>query len=175
MTTPWRAIRPASDEFAPYYEKYVARVPEGDIVATLASQISETGTFLRSLPESMGDHRYAPDKWNIREVIGHISDAERVFAYRALRFSRGDTTPVPGFDENQYVANASFGSRSLDDLLSELEHVRHATVHLLRGLDERRMSMRGTANGLEVSVRALAFIAAGHELHHMEILRTRYL
>jgi hypothetical protein len=175
MTTPWRATRPASDEFAPYYEKYVARVPEGDIVATLASHIGETGTFLRSLPESMGDHRYGPDKWSIREVIGHISDAERVFAYRALRFSRGDTTPVPGFDENQYVANASFGSRSLDDLISELEHVRHATVHLLRGLDERHMSMRGTANGLEVSVRALAFIAAGHEQHHMEILRTRYL
>ena len=175
MTTAWRADRPATDEFAPYYGMYISRVPDGDVVATLASQIPETAAFLRSLPESLGDHRYAPEKWSIREVIGHISDAERVFAYRALRFARGDKTPVPGFDENDYVANGNFGSRSLEDLISEFEHLRQATIHLFGGLDEKSMAMRGTANGLEVSVRALAFIIAGHEEHHMEILRTRYL
>ncbi len=175
MNTTWRATRPASDEHAAYYSRYISRVPDGDIVETLASQITTTGVFLRSLPESVGDHRYAPEKWSIREVIGHMADAERVFAYRALRFARADKTPVPGFDENDYVANGNFGSRSLEDLTSEYEHLRHATVHLLRGLDEESMSRRGSANDNEVSVRALAFILAGHEQHHLEILRTRYL
>ena len=175
MSTSWRARRPAADEYSAYYSGYISRVPDGDIVETLASQITTTAPFLRSLPESVGDHRYGPGKWSIREVIGHMSDAERVFAYRALRFSRGDETPVPGFDENHYVANGRFGSRSLEDLTSEFEHIRHATVHLLRGLDEESMSRRGSANNNEVSVRALAFILAGHEQHHLEILRTRYL
>lgn len=175
MNTTWRAQRPAPNEYASFYSGYVAKVPDGDIVDTLASQIATTGTFLRSLPESVADHRYAPGKWSIREVIGHMSDAERVFAYRALRFSRGDETPVPGFDENHYVANGRFGARSVEDLTSEFEHLRHATVHLLGGLDEESMSRRGSANNNEVSVRALAFILAGHEQHHLEILRTRYL
>jgi hypothetical protein len=175
MTTTWRAARPDSDEFASFYAGYISKVPDGDIVETLASQITGTAAFLRSLPESQGDHRYGPGKWSIREVIGHMTDAERVFAYRAMRFSRGDETPVPGFDENFYVANSTFGARSIGDLASEFEHVRHATVHMLRGLDEAAMTRRGTANGNAVSVRALAFILAGHERHHLEILRTRYL
>lgn len=175
MDTIWRATRPSPDEFAPFYAGYIARVPDNDIVATLESQISESCTFLRSLPESVGDHRYAPGKWSIRQVIGHMADAERVFAYRALRFSRADETPVEGFDENSYVANASFDRRSLDDLTGEFEHIRKASVHMFGSLDEAAMAKRGVANGLEISVRALAFILAGHETHHVEILRARYL
>lgn len=175
MTEAWRSKRPEADEYAAFYSGYIARVPEVDIVETLRSQIGVTTAYLRSLPESMGDHSYAPGKWSIREVIGHMSDAERVFAYRALRFSRGDSTPVPGFDENAYVAGSSFGRRTLEDLISEFEHLRQATVALIGALDEETISLRGVANGTGVSVRALAFILAGHEAHHVEILRTRYL
>lgn len=175
MSEAWRSKRPEADEYAAFYSGYIARVPEVDIVETLRSQIGVTTAYLRSLPESMGDHSYAPGKWSIREVIGHMSDAERVFAYRALRFSRGDSTPVPGFDENAYVAGSSFGRRTLEDLISEFEHLRRATVALIGALDEETISLRGVANGTGVSVRALAFILAGHEAHHIEILRTRYL
>ncbi len=175
MDTTWRATRPNPDEFAPFYASYIARVPEHDIVATLDRQVGETSAFLRSLPESVGDHRYASGKWSIREVIGHMSDGERVFAYRALRFSRADETPVEGFDENSYVANAAFDRRSLDDLIGEFEHLRKASVHMFGNLDEAAMARRGVANGVEISVRALAFILAGHETHHIEILRSRYL
>ena len=175
MSIAWRSTRPDAGEYTPFYAGYIARVPDADIVDTLSRQISETTVFLRSLPESVGDHRYAPEKWSIREVIGHMSDAERVFTYRALRFSRADESPVPGFDENTYVANASFGRRSLDDLINEFEYLRRATICLFNSLDDEAMSRRGTANGNEISVRALAFCLAGHETHHLDILRTRYL
>ncbi len=176
MDTTWRTTRPSPDEFAPFYAGYVARVPDGDIVITLQKQMLRgTSEFLRSLPESVGDHRYSAGKWSIREVIGHMADVERVFAYRALRFSRADETPVEGFDENTYVANASFNRRPLHSLIGEFEHLRHASVHMFGNLDEAAMAKRGVANGVEISVRALAFILAGHELHHIEILRSRYL
>ena len=175
MNPTWRSTRPVAGEFLEYYGKYIDRVPEGDIVQTLRAQIAETGPFLRALPASLADHRYGPDKWSIREVIGHLADAERVFAYRALRFSRGDVTPVPGFDENSYVANSTFGSRSMESLIAEFEHIRNASALLFEGLDEAATARRGSANGAEITVRALAFVIAGHETHHMEILRTRYL
>lgn len=175
MTKDWRSVRPAEDEYAPYYSKYIALVPPSDIIDTLGRQIAETTAFLRSLPESKGDHAYAPGKWSIRQVIGHLSDAERVFGYRAMRFARADTTPVPGFDENTYVDHAGFAHRTLDDLISEFEYLRRSSICLFNGLDEEAMSRRGTANDNEVSVRALAFIMAGHELHHLDIIRTRYL
>ena len=170
----WRSTRPGVDEFAPFYSGYVARVPDGDIVETLRN-LEETSQFLRSLPDTLGDHRYAPGKWSVKEVIGHMSDAERVFSYRAMRFSRGDKLPVEGFDENAFVANSSFTQRTLADLISEFEHLRQATVLMLGGIGEPAMSSRGIANGVEISVRALAFILAGHERHHVEILRSRYL
>ncbi|MDO8501430.1 MAG: DinB family protein [Gemmatimonadaceae bacterium] len=175
MSSPFRSIRPVAGEYASYYASYIARVPDGDIVETLDRQISESLELFRSIPESLGDHRYAPGKWSIREVIGHIADAERVFAYRALRFSRADTTPVAGFDENAYVSNAPFARTSLADLASGLEHVRRASLYLFAGLDEEAMTRRGIANGFEVSVRALAWITAGHETHHIDVLRARYL
>lgn len=175
MTTKeWRSTRPGVDEFAPFYSGYVARVPDGDIVETLRNH-EETLKFLRSIPDTLGDHRYGPDKWSVKEVIGHMSDGERVFAYRAMRFSRHDRTPAEGFDENAFVANSAFSRRTLADLISEFEHLRQASVLMLDGIDEAAMSSRGIANGMEISVRALAFILAGHERHHVEILRTRYL
>jgi hypothetical protein len=175
MNLAFRSIRPAADEHLPYYSTYIGRVPDGDIVDTLSRQIEETLAFLRSIPESSGDLRYAPGKWTIREVIGHICDGERVFAYRAMRFSRADTTPVPGFDENMYVPNGPFAHVSIADLASELEHIRRASICLFAALSEEAMARRGVANQAEVSVRALAFIMAGHETHHVDILRTRYL
>src|SRR4029077_5181557 len=120
-------------------------------------------------------HRYAPGKWSIKEVIGHVSDAERVFSHRALRFARGDRTRLPGFDEKAYTPAGRFDARPLPDLAAELDAVRHATIALFAGLDSEALARRGPANNKEVSVRALAYIIAGHERHHVGILRERYL
>lgn len=167
--------RPDPSEYGAYYGRYISLVPEGSIVDTLRGQIAETLGLLRALPESRGDHRYAPGKWSIKEIIGHVADAERVFAYRALRIGRGDETPLPGFEQDDYVRTGGFGARPLRHLLDELEAVRRGTVLLLEGFDEAAMTRRGTASGMPVSVRALAYIAAGHELHHRKVLRGRYL
>jgi hypothetical protein len=175
MSTDFRAIRPGADEHIEYYGRYISQVPDGDIVATLERQLPETISFLRSIPESRIDYRYAPGKWTPRQIVGHLSDGERVFQYRAWRFSRADTTPVPGFEENDYVDNAPFESVSMSDLLDEFEQMRKATVHMFRNMDEHAMSLRGTANGAEVSVRAIAWIIAGHETHHLKVLREKYL
>ncbi len=174
-TTTIRAIRPVEGEFLPYYGQYIDKVPEGDIVETLKSQVSETMALIRSIPEVDGDRRYAPDKWSIREVVGHVIDGERIFVYRALRFARADSTPVPGFDENTYAKNSPYSHVSLADIAGELEHVRAATVHFFANLEEQAFSRRGSANGAEISVRALAYVLAGHEIHHAGVLRTRYL
>ncbi len=173
--TTFRATRPREGEFIPYYGMYIDKVPDGDIVETLRSQVPETLALIRSIPEADGDKRYAPDKWSIREVVGHVIDAERIFVYRALRFARADSTPVPGFDENTYAKNAPYPHVSLADIASELQHVRAATVHFFANLEEQAFSLRGSANGAEISVRALAYILAGHEIHHVGVLRTRYL
>ncbi len=167
--------RPGTDECSQYFAGYVARVPDGNVIDTLASQIVETSALLRELPDSRGDHRYASDKWSIREVIGHMSDTERVFTYRALSFSRGDTAPLPGFDQDDYVRQGPFSRISLIELVDEFEHLRWSTLHLFRNLDDDALMRRGSANGSEITVRALAFLCAGHENHHVDILRTRYL
>ena len=167
--------RPAADEFAPYYAGYISRVPDGDIVATIEGQIGDTLALLRAIPESRGDHRYAPDKWSIKDIIGHVSDTERVMAYRALRIARADQTPLSGFDQDPWVQAAHFETRSVASLVTELEHVRSSTVDLLRSFDERAFLRRGTANGVSLTSRALAWIIAGHERHHLAGLRERYL
>lgn len=168
-------IRPANDEYLPYYGRYIQRVPEGDVVATLRSQIGETLALLRGLPESVATYRYAPDKWSVNEMVGHVIDTEKIFGYRALRFARGDKTPVPGYEQDDYVRGSSFNSYPLSELADELETVRKATLYFLQHLDDDAWARRGVANNAEVSVRALAYIIAGHELHHREMLRTRYL
>ena len=167
--------RPDASEHLPYYGKYVDRVPDGDLLQTLRAQLDETLALVRGLPEERGGHRYAPGKWSIREVLSHVIDAERIFAYRALRIGRGDATPLASFDENAYAAAANADARTLVDLAEELEHVRLGNLALFRGLDDEALARRGTASGGEVSVRALAWIIAGHERHHVSLLRERYL
>jgi uncharacterized damage-inducible protein DinB len=173
--TPAPIARPQNNEYPPYYAGYIAQVPDGDLVDALRSQIGETLSLVRAVPEERASHRYAPGKWSIKEVLGHMSDVERIMGYRMLRIARGDTTPLAGFDENAYVPMANFEARSLASLASEFEQVRRATVAFLEHLDADAASRRGTANNLEISARALAYIIAGHERHHVRILRERYL
>ncbi|HVX41326.1 MAG TPA: DinB family protein [Gemmatimonadaceae bacterium] len=167
--------RPAADEHAPYYERYVAKVPSGDLISLLREQVMDTTALLRGVSAERANYAYAPGKWSIKEVVGHMADTERVMAYRALRISRGDTTPLASFDENLFVANSNFASRTLDDLLEEFQVVRASTVHMARQLDERMLALRGTASANPVTVRALLYIIAGHERHHTALLRERYL
>jgi uncharacterized damage-inducible protein DinB len=168
-------IRPAEHEYAPHYAGYIARVPDGDIVAQMERQMEETAAFLGQLGEARGDHRYAPGKWSIKEVVGHLADGERVFAYRALRFARGDETPLASFDENAWVPQAGCDRRTLADLAAEFRAVRVATLALARSLTDEAAARTGVASGKTVSVRALIYMIAGHELHHLAILRERYL
>lgn len=174
MTQP-TISRPAAGEYLDYFGRYVALVPEGDILTTLVSQNQSTLALLRSLPESKGAFRYAPGKWSIREVVGHMSDTERIFADRALRFSRNDATPLPGFEEGDYIRNGSFDDYQLADLVDGFESVRRSTVFLFRHMTAEASTRRGKANGAEISVRALAHLIAGHETHHMNVLKARYL
>lgn len=167
--------RPQSGEFNEFYGKYIARVPEGDIIAILATQVEDTLAILRDLTDQQALHAYAPGKWTVKQVIGHIADAERVFAYRALRFGRGDQTPLATFEENLYAGAGDFNARPLATLMAELVAVRRATVALLAHLPEQAFTRGGPASGMFVSVRALAWIIAGHELHHRAVLTERYL
>lgn len=167
--------RPEPTEYMPAFGKYIALVEGDDIIAALSNQLDDTLALLHGLSESQGELRYAPGKWSIKEVIGHLIDAERIFAYRALRFARNDQSALPGFDENNYVANSNFGERRLADLAEEVEFVRKSNIYLFRHLGEEVWLRRGKANDNEISVRALAYSIAGHERHHLGIIRERYL
>jgi len=167
--------RPAEHEYSPYYADYIARVPDGDLCATLAAQLTDTLALVRAIPEARGTYRYAPGKWSIKEVLGHVTDTERIMSYRALRIARGDTTPLPGFEQDDYVLAGGFDRRTLQDLSDELAAVRQATLHLFRHLDPPALARRGSASDKPVSVRALAYIIAGHERHHVAILTAKYL
>jgi hypothetical protein len=171
---PTTISRPSADEYLAYYERYITLVPEGNLVDILTEQHRDTMRMLRSVGDERGLYAYAPGKWTIKEVIGHLSDAERIFAYRALRFARGDAQPVAGFDENAYVPAGRFNERPIGDLADEFQAIRSATVHLFRHLDEEEMARRGVANSNPISVRALGFVIAGHERHHAKLLRERY-
>lgn len=175
MTEAFRAVRPKPDEFLEYYGRYIDRVPDGDIVDTLSRQTTETIAFFKSIPEAKADYQYAPGKWSIRQVIGHLCDGERVFQYRAFRFSRADKTPVAGFEENDYVANAPYAKVSMEKLIAEFEYLRRASIYMFSNLDAEAMGRVGVANDNAVSVRALAFIMAGHVTHHVQVLKDRYL
>ncbi|MFN8667717.1 MAG: DinB family protein [Gemmatimonadaceae bacterium] len=170
-----RTTRPEATEYAPYYGGYVGHVPTGDVVETLSTQGEGTLAFLRTISEEASLARYAPGKWSIREVVGHIIDAERIFTYRALRFARNDETALASFDENAYITNASFDDRTLASLSDEFEAVRRATVLLFASLNATEWMRRGIASNNAMSVRALAWVTAGHELHHVGIVKTRYL
>jgi len=166
--------RPEASEYAPYYEKYISLVAGSDALNVLGTQGTRTVQLCSKLGEVAGDFRYAPDKWTVKEVLGHISDTERIFTYRALRIGRGDKTAIEGFEQDEYVRGGAFSERTLKSLLEEFAAVRSATTALYGSLNEEAWTRRGTANSNEISVKALAFITAGHELHHRKILEERY-
>ena len=169
------AGRPEPTEYASYYEKYVSKVPDADLIETLERQGAETLALLRALPEERGGHRYEPGKWSVKQVVGHMSDGERLFSYRALAIARGDRAPLPGMEQEEWMAGVDFDARTLADLLDEFEAVRASTLHLLRHLSPEAWARRGIASDNEVTVRALAYIIAGHEAHHVGVLKERYL
>jgi hypothetical protein len=175
ITAPELVIaRPQPDEYAPYYDRYISLVQGEDILTALDQQRRDTMTLLCGRDEEDGDFRYAPEKWSAKEVLGHMCDTERVFAYRALRISRADATPLAGYEQDDYVRNGPFAHRQLSDLVEDFIAVRRATLSLLRNLDEEAWMRRGIANKNEVSVRGIAYIIAGHELHHRGILEEKY-
>ena len=167
--------RPGADEFAPYYARYIDQVPDGDVLATLEAQLADTVALMDQFGEAGSLHRYAEGKWSVKDGLGHGADAERVFCYRAMAAARAEAGSLPAFDENAWVANASFDARSLASLLGEMTAVRRATLALFRGMTEAELARRVVANNVPVSARALAWIVAGHERHHQGILRERYL
>jgi uncharacterized damage-inducible protein DinB len=174
MPTTLRA-RPHGSEYPPFYHGYISAVPEGDVMDVLRDSGRELHETILAIPEQRGGFRYAEGKWTIREVLGHMIDAERIFSYRGLRIARGDATPLPGFDETDYVRTAGSDSRTIASLGHELAVVRESTVQLFQSLPTDAWVRRGVASGKEISVRAIAYIVAGHPIHHLRILRERYL
>jgi hypothetical protein len=166
--------RPEPGEYAPYYDRYISLVAGSDILATLDAQRRQTMMLLCGRDEAEGGFRYAPDKWTAKQVLGHLCDTERVFAYRALRIARGDQTPIEGFEQDDYVRNGPFAVAPLSEIIEDYIAVRRATLTLLRNLEEPAWTRRGVANKNEVTVRALAYIIAGHEMHHRRILEEKY-
>jgi uncharacterized damage-inducible protein DinB len=166
--------RPQPGEYAPYYERYISLIQGEEILNTLDQQRRQTMLLLSGRDEEDGEFRYAAEKWSAKEVIGHICDSERIFAYRALRISRADSAPMEGFEQDDYVRNGPFAQRPLADLVEDFIAVRRATLSLLRNLDEAAWLRRGMTNKNEVTVRALAYIIAGHEVHHRGILEEKY-
>jgi hypothetical protein len=166
---------PADSEFAPYYRHYVSLVEGNDLVSALENQIDQTTSLLATIPEEKGTWRYAEGKWSIKELVGHLIDTERVMAYRALRFSRNDTTELEGFDQDPYIENADFDSCKLSDLTKQFELVRQSNIFMFNSLSENAWNRSGIASGNPVSVRGLGYIIAGHEVHHIKILKERYL
>ncbi|MFN8450678.1 MAG: DinB family protein [Anaerolineae bacterium] len=165
--------RPQADEYAPYYGQYIRRVPDGaDIFTVLSGQPDELRALLASVSDERANLRPAPGEWSIKEVVGHVCDAERIFAYRALRVARGDTTPLPGFEQDDYVRATDLNVRSLPDLIEEFVLQRRANVLCFQPLTEAESQRRGTASSNPVSVRALLFMMAGHVMHHIESLKT---
>ena len=167
--------RPRPDEYAPDYEAYVSLVPEDDVLAVLEGQLAEWEEVLSGIPEERGDFRYAPGKWSIKQLVGHMIDLERVYAYRALRFARGDATDLPGYDQDAYVEQDCLAGASLRELADELRQTRTANLLMLRRLDEEAWLRRGTADGKPFTVRALAYSLVGHPRHHFRVIRERYL
>lgn len=174
MPAGFAIARPEPGEYAPYYDRYISLIPGTDILGTLDEQRRKMLLLLCGRDEADGDFRYAADKWSMKEVLGHVCDTERIFAYRVLRISRGDRTPIEGFEQDDYVKNSPWGRVPLAEVIDDYIAVRRATLTLLRNLDEAGWARSGVANKNEVSVRALAYLTAGHELHHRRILEEKY-
>jgi hypothetical protein len=166
--------RPDPDESSPYYRGYISEVPDERIGRHLVEQIRELELMLAALDDTAARARYAEGKWSVKEVLGHLADTERIFAYRLLRIARGDATPLPGFDENAYVPSGEFDARPLGSLLGEFRALRLGTIALMDGLPSNAWRRRGQASGASISARALAYIIVGHVTHHVAVLRARY-
>ena len=165
---------PDPAEYAPANASYVGNVTEDDVVAALEAQTRETAALLARVDDEKAAYRYAPEKWSVKQIVGHITDGERVFGYRALAIARGDQASLPGFDENDYMRNADFDRRSLRELAEDYVAARQATLSMFRGFSDEAWQRRGTANNAGVTVRAIAHIVLGHERHHLKVLRERY-
>ena len=166
--------QPKPGDYAPYYQKYLDAASTVDDALDLLGQQSDVLAFMRTWPEDRAGHRYAEGKWTVTQVIGHMSDTERVFAYRLLRIARGDATPLAGFDENAYQLEAGFEGRTVASVVAELRAVRQASLTLIRSLDAAALDRAGTASDQRVTARALAWLIAGHFAHHTAILKERY-
>lgn len=166
---------PVTGDYAPYYAKYVELVPDGDLLEILDSQLHDYQRLLSPLTDTQADFRYAADKWSVKESLGHVTDAERIFTYRILRFARADQTPLSSFDQDEYVRTSNSSAQKIADLIDELTAVRRASVVLIRSLDDPAWLRRGVASGKEISVLALAFVVIGHAQHHLRIFEERYL
>lgn len=167
--------KPASGESASYYKHYISLNIDTDVIKTLEDQILQIKKSFGSVKGEKQKFRYAKGKWSVKELLGHITDAERIFGYRALRISRKDKTHLAGFEENHYVKNGGFDDRSMTSLLDEFIALRRANIELFKSLHESKLALKGTANGSTVSVRALAYIISGHTIHHIGILKERYI
>jgi len=167
--------RPSADEYFEYYGKYIALVPDGDVRDHLRTQLFETVALLERVTDAKAEQAYGAGKWTLKEVVLHLSDTERVFGYRMLRIARGDMTPLPGFEQNDWVPHSCANGRTMANLVMEFAAVRAATLALVDSVPDEGWMRRGTASGHTISARALAYIAAGHERHHLSIIRERYL
>jgi hypothetical protein len=167
--------RPDNTEYFEYYDKYVQLVPQGNLLDQFRTVHEQTQKLVLSLSEKKLNYRYAEGKWCIKEIVIHLADGERVFAYRALRFARKDTTPLQGFDENLYAPQSKASERKIGDILREFSAVRAASIELFKSFDDEALKRKGIANDKEISVRALAYIILGHELHHLNVIKERYL
>ncbi|MBP1995084.1 DinB family protein [Paenibacillus eucommiae] len=167
--------RPSSEEYGAYYEQYIGLVPDGDVSGILTQGLEDTTRLLSGVPEQQGSYRYAAGKWSLKEVLGHITDTERIMSYRLLRIARGDKTPLAGYDQDDFIKGASFDSSTLAELIEDYTFVRRSTLTLLRGLPDEAWSRSGSANQSELTARALAYIIAGHELHHIKVITEKYL
>ncbi|GFZ95408.1 hypothetical protein GCM10008018_47240 [Paenibacillus marchantiophytorum] len=167
--------RPNHEEYSPYFEGYISQVPEGDYQAFLQSQLDEIIGIYAQMTDEQALLRYAPGKWSLKELLGHITDTERVMSYRMLRIARGDTTNLPGFDQDVFIANAAFDDIAVADLLRDFQAVRQATFTLLTTIQEAAWPRLGVSNSTAMSARALAYIVAGHAQHHLNVIQARYI
>lgn len=167
--------RPQSTDYAPWMENYVKLVPEGSVSELLVSEHNELMDLLGKFSEDQGGYRYAPGKWSVKEVIGHIADTERIMSYRLLRIARGDQTTLPGFDQDVFIEGASFDEMSLEDLLHEVDVVRQATISLIKGIKEDAWARKGKVSDYEASAHGLLYVVIGHAIHHRNILKERYI
>ena len=167
--------KPETTEYAPYYHTYIGKVNQSDLITALKDGGDNFGKFVSAIPKDKADYRYADGKWTVKEVLSHLLDSERIFAYRALRFARNDKTELAGYDENLYVPESNAANRSIESFIEEGIYIRKATIALFESFTEEMSKRTGSANGREISVRALGFIIPGHEIHHLGVIKERYL